>query len=90
MALIKCRECSKQISDKANACPHCGCPLKGGTVASAARCARCGGSGWAGQGMGTPGYSCPACKGSGWAGGSRTCAMSISKVDCIDFRSGPQ
>jgi len=26
MALIKCPECEKQISDKAEACPHCGCP----------------------------------------------------------------
>ena len=27
MALIDCAECSKQISDKATACPHCGSPL---------------------------------------------------------------
>lgn len=26
MALIKCPECGKEISDKAVACPHCGCP----------------------------------------------------------------
>lgn len=26
MALIKCGECKKQISDKAAACPHCGAP----------------------------------------------------------------
>lgn len=36
MALIKCPECSKEISNKASACPNCGCPLsemvKGGTV----------------------------------------------------------
>jgi uncharacterized OB-fold protein len=24
MALIKCPECGKQISDKAEVCPHCG------------------------------------------------------------------
>ena len=24
MALIKCPECGKQVSDKANACPNCG------------------------------------------------------------------
>lgn len=24
MALIKCKECGKEISDKANICPHCG------------------------------------------------------------------
>lgn len=27
MALIKCPECGKQVSDKANACPGCGCPI---------------------------------------------------------------
>lgn len=27
MALIKCEECGKEISDKASSCPHCGCPL---------------------------------------------------------------
>lgn len=27
MALINCPECSKEISDKATACPHCGCPI---------------------------------------------------------------
>lgn len=28
MALIKCKECGKEISDKAPACPHCGAPNK--------------------------------------------------------------
>ena len=27
MALIKCPECGKEISDKAAACPSCGCPI---------------------------------------------------------------
>ena len=27
MALIKCRECGKDISDKSNVCIHCGCPI---------------------------------------------------------------
>ena len=27
MALINCPECGKQISDRAEACPNCGCPL---------------------------------------------------------------
>ena len=26
MALIKCPECGKKISDKAPSCPNCGCP----------------------------------------------------------------
>ena len=26
MALIKCTECGKEFSDKAPACPNCGCP----------------------------------------------------------------
>lgn len=36
MAMIKCEECGKEISDKAKVCPNCGCPLDqmqiGGTV----------------------------------------------------------
>ena len=28
MGLIKCPECSHQVSDKAIACPFCGCPIK--------------------------------------------------------------
>ncbi len=27
MSMIKCTECGKEISDKAIACPHCGCPM---------------------------------------------------------------
>lgn len=27
MALIKCPECGKEISDKAPQCIHCGCPI---------------------------------------------------------------
>ena len=29
MALITCPECGRKISDKATACPHCGCPVAG-------------------------------------------------------------
>lgn len=29
MALIKCIECGKEISDKASACPSCGVPVAG-------------------------------------------------------------
>ena len=28
VALIQCPECGKDISDKAETCPHCGCPMK--------------------------------------------------------------
>lgn len=28
MALIKCPECGKEISDKASNCPNCGCPIE--------------------------------------------------------------
>lgn len=28
MALINCKECDKEFSDKAQACPNCGCPLE--------------------------------------------------------------
>lgn len=27
MAIIKCSECGKEVSDKAPQCPHCGCPV---------------------------------------------------------------
>lgn len=27
MALISCPECGREISDRADSCPHCGCPL---------------------------------------------------------------
>ena len=27
MALIKCSECGRNVSDKASACPNCGCPI---------------------------------------------------------------
>lgn len=27
MALIKCAECGKEISDRAESCPNCGCPV---------------------------------------------------------------
>ncbi|MBO5628258.1 MAG: zinc ribbon domain-containing protein, partial [Aeriscardovia sp.] len=28
MALIKCKECGHEVSDKASACPNCGCPIQ--------------------------------------------------------------
>ena len=28
MALIKCSECGKEISDKAKTCVNCGCPIE--------------------------------------------------------------
>ena len=28
MALIKCSECGKEISDKSKTCIHCGCPVE--------------------------------------------------------------
>lgn len=37
MALIKCPECSGQVSDKASACIHCGCPLSSNTVNSVSK-----------------------------------------------------
>ncbi len=32
MALIKCPECSEEISDKAEACPYCGFPISNNYV----------------------------------------------------------
>lgn len=31
MALINCPECGVNVSDRANSCPHCGCPLGPGS-----------------------------------------------------------
>jgi len=39
MALIKCRECGHEISDKALTCPNCGCPIDKRLV-----CSECGNS----------------------------------------------
>lgn len=33
MALISCKECSKEVSDKASKCPHCGAQLKSSGIA---------------------------------------------------------
>ena len=33
MALIKCKECSNEVSDSAKKCPHCGAKLKMGFIA---------------------------------------------------------
>lgn len=38
MALINCKECGKEISDKALSCPKCGCPVEKPLV-----CIECGG-----------------------------------------------
>jgi len=32
MALIKCSECGKEISDRAGVCPGCGAPVGGGAA----------------------------------------------------------
>lgn len=37
MALIKCEECGKKVSDKASNCPHCGAPVE------VIKCEECGG-----------------------------------------------
>lgn len=34
MALIQCPECSGQISDKAIICPHCGFPVRNGSIST--------------------------------------------------------
>lgn len=39
MALIKCPECSREVSDKARNCPYCGNPIDRKTY-----CPKCGGS----------------------------------------------
>ena len=41
MALIKCRECGKEVSDKAKKCVHCGCPIEKENIDSKV-CNNCG------------------------------------------------
>lgn len=43
MSLINCKECGKEISDQATACPHCGAPLAAQPVGApnAMACPRC-------------------------------------------------
>lgn len=36
MAMIYCKECGKEISDKADKCPHCGCPMQSSNTTSQA------------------------------------------------------
>lgn len=44
MALIKCPECNREISDQATACPSCGCPIQAmAYVGPPECCSRCGG-----------------------------------------------
>ena len=50
MALIKCSECGHEVSDKASACPNCGCPIEKGLV-----CDECGNS------VSPSDKSCPKC-----------------------------
>ena len=38
MALIKCEECGQMVSDKAEACMNCGCPIE-----KKIECEECGG-----------------------------------------------
>lgn len=49
MALIKCGECGKEISDRATACPACGAPV-GVPQAAAVTTTRAGGK-WEGWGF---------------------------------------
>lgn len=35
MALIRCRECGREVSDKAQACPNCGAPVAGAATNTA-------------------------------------------------------
>ena len=50
MALIRCPECKRELSDKASACPNCGCPISGAGSQTfidkddKARCPNCGSS----------------------------------------------
>lgn len=53
MALIKCSECGKNVSDKAQSCPNCGNPIS--TPKKDRICFACGGL------VGDKAYKCPHC-----------------------------
>ncbi len=42
MALIICEDCQREVSHKAAACPHCGCPLPASVNPQVRRCTECG------------------------------------------------
>jgi DNA-directed RNA polymerase subunit RPC12/RpoP len=49
MALIKCEECGREVSDKATACPNCGSPISGAvikpqgtSISDKIKCPKCG------------------------------------------------
>lgn len=42
MALIKCPECSKEVSDRASSCPNCGCPVTKNELDNELICSKCG------------------------------------------------
>lgn len=52
MSLIRCPECSHEISDQASACPQCGCPIRSSQTEAKKRtykgppdeCSHCGNS----------------------------------------------
>jgi len=44
MALTKCTECNREISDKAETCPHCGCPSSSVAKATGPACPQCKGT----------------------------------------------
>lgn len=41
MALIKCEECGKEVSDKAESCIHCGCPVTKVVTQEGPSCPKC-------------------------------------------------
>lgn len=41
MAIIKCPECGKEISDKAKQCPSCGYPIEATTIEATSKIWKC-------------------------------------------------
>lgn len=77
MALIKCPDCGKEISDKSEVCIHCGCPLNETTQSKEkpeekVHCPKCGSTNiatvsrgwslmWGFIGSGSPRNVCQSC-----------------------------
>ena len=52
MALIKCPECGNEVSDKAETCIHCGCPIETNQTVTCPEC---------GQEVSSKAATCPNC-----------------------------
>ncbi len=80
MALIKCPECGKEVSNNAAACPHCGCPLQ--SSSSVKICNNCGSV------YNIDAVRCPKCHGTVYSLGNGTNLNSMTRAGRICPKCG--